>query len=40
MLLGEVGIMTSAHDADVAEWMGLDVGIEAVILAAADEDAA
>ena len=27
-----------AHDAAVAEWMGLDTEVEAVILAAADEE--
>lgn len=34
--------MTTPHDADVAEWMGLDVRIEAIILAtaAAEDDLA
>jgi len=27
----------AAHDVDVAEWMGLDTEVEALILATADE---
>ena len=30
--------MIAQHDPDVAEWMGLDVDIEAVILATAGQD--